>query len=293
MRRARGVARLVEQFERPVAGERRIEHEHLAARHEDLVERPLGDLEGSVDDHALLRRERHLGRHHVSQFLLGHVLALLIRVAAHETDGDIGRPRQQPHDRAGDLRQERQRPGHHHAPPLRLLHRHPFRSELAEHEREVGQEQRHDDDRHRRRGPAEEAERLLEWFGERHGGEGRRQEAGQGDADLDRGQELVRLARQSAQHRAGRRCRLEALQLPLPEGDEGEFGPGECGVHDHQDDDQHELWHDVRHRGSVRGCAGQWVWVFGTSVPLRERAWGCAPRGGARRMAGARRRRAH
>ena len=244
-----------------------VEHEHLAAGYEDLFQRPLGDLEGAVDDHALMRREGHLCRDHVAQFLLGHLLALLMRVAAHQSHGDVGRPRQQPHDRARDLRQEREGPRHHHAPALCLLHRQPFRCQLAEHQREVGKDQRDDDDRHRRRGPSEEAERFLERFGERHGSEGRRQEAGECDADLDRGQELIRLARQSGQHRTGRGRRLEPLQLAFPQGHEREFCPGERGVHDHQDDDQDELWHDVRHRRSIRAFAGGWVWVFGASVP--------------------------
>jgi hypothetical protein len=141
------VTRQSEPCERFGARPLRIDDEHVASRNQDLVEGALGDLERSVDDLALLGRECGLDRDHVPQFLLGHLVALHIRVSAHHPHGNVSRTQQHPDDWSGQLRQHGQWSGHHEAPPLRVLHRDSLRGELAEHEGQIGKLKRHENHR--------------------------------------------------------------------------------------------------------------------------------------------------
>ena len=224
-------------------------------------------------------------------------------IAAHQADGEIGRQRQEPHDRPGDLVEERQRAGHHHAPALGLLHGDALRGEFAEHQGDVRQEQRDDDDRHRAGGTAEEAQRLLERLGERHGRRSRREEAGEGDADLDRGEESVRFAGEPGEHGTRRGPGLESLQLTFTQRHERQLGTGERGVDDDQHEHQADLGQVLRHR-SVRGgwadckrrsgCESVWNGLFESWSNFRVRkSGGCTGTvhgtGDARRRASGRR----
>ena len=79
-------------------------------------------------------------------------------------------------------------------------------------------------------GRAEEAERLDQRLGQRHGGGRRGQEAGQGDADLDGGQEPVRVPGQPGQHRPRAGTCAPALQLALPQRHQRHLTAGEDRV---------------------------------------------------------------
>ena len=78
------------------------------------------------------------------------------------------------------------------------------------------------------------------------------EEAGERDADLDRGEESVRLASESGEH--GTRCGpgLEPLQLTFAQRHERELGTGEGGVHDDEQDHQADLGQVLRHRRAPR-----------------------------------------
>ena len=145
-----------------------IDDHDLVSRHHHLVECPFGDLEGTVDDLALLGWEVLVDRDHVAQFLTADLLALQGRVAAEHTNRDVGRPRQHPDHRLRERRQQVERPSHRRGPILGALHGEPLRGEFAEHQREVGEDQRDDDDRRRPCSSAKEAEPFFEGLGERH-----------------------------------------------------------------------------------------------------------------------------
>jgi len=104
------------------------------------VQGSLGDLEGPVDDQALLLSKGGLGGHQVTDLGLRHVLPLLRWIAAHESHRDVSRPGQQPHNRSGRSGHRRERPGGHQTPPFGALHSYAFGGQLTEHERHVGQD---------------------------------------------------------------------------------------------------------------------------------------------------------
>ena len=134
--------------------------EHVAARHQDLPQDPVGDLEGAADDGPLLGGEVLLRGDHVADLLGGDLLALRLRVAAGQPDHQVGGDAEQPHRRPGDHRQDVQRAGHQQRPALGALHRDPLRRQLADHQRDEGQHDRDQHDRGGLGGRAEEAERL-------------------------------------------------------------------------------------------------------------------------------------
>ena len=142
---------------------------------------------------------------------------------------------------------DRQRARRQQRPALGPLHGHPLGRQLADHQRGVRQQQRDHDDGHGAGGAAEEAQRVLEWLGQRHGGGRRRQEAGQRDADLDGGQEAVGVARQASHQCPGRRALLELLKLALSQRHQRHLGAREGGVEQHQHEDQPELQPEPAH----------------------------------------------
>jgi radical SAM superfamily enzyme YgiQ (UPF0313 family) len=88
----------------------------------------------------------------------------------------------------------------------------------------------------------------FERVSEGHGGGGRREDSGEREPDLDRGEDLVGLTGQPCEDGAGRRADLESLQLALAQGDERKFGTRESGVDDDEDPDEEQLRPDVGHR---------------------------------------------
>ena len=253
---------LDEDLERLAARGGGVDDHHVVARDHDLVEGPLRDLEGPVDDLALLGRERLVDGDHVANLLARDLFALTFRVAAEQPDCQVGGDRQQPHDRLGECRQQVERACHHHAPLLGALHRDALRGELAEHECEVGEHQGDEDHRHRSRGPAEETEARLERCRERHGCGSRCEEARQRDADLDGGEELVRLTSEPGEDPAGGRTFLEALELALAQRHERELGAGERRVDQHENHHEQQLWPDVTHPAVIQACrsARRYIW---------------------------------
>jgi hypothetical protein len=126
-------------------------------------------------------------------------------------------------------------------PALGALHRDPLRRQLAQHQRDEGQRERDEHDRDRLGGRAEEAQWLVERAGQGYRGRGGGEEAGQRDADLDGGQEAVRVPGQPGQHAAARRAALQPLDLALSQGDHGHLAAGESTVDEDQDEHQQDL----------------------------------------------------
>src|SRR5690606_26001117 len=94
----------------------------------------------------------------------------------------------------------------------------------------------------------------------RSGGE----EAGEGDADLDRREELVGLAGQAGEDPPGGALLLEAPELSLTEGDQREFAAGERGVEQHEGGDEQELGGDGGvHAPIITGVLGALGGVLG------------------------------
>ena len=71
------------------------------------------------------------------------------RVDAQEPEDEVRRHLQEPHDRVGDAAEEVERDSENDRQPLGFLQRNRLRHELAEHDREVGQDGEGDEEAHR------------------------------------------------------------------------------------------------------------------------------------------------
>ena len=90
-------------------------------------------------------------------------------------------------------------------------------------------------------------------LGQGHRCSGGGEEPGQGDPDLDRGQEAVGVTRQAHQpHRPGGALSLQLGELSLPQRDQRHLAAGEGRVDQHQQPDQGEV-HPVAVHGSSSG----------------------------------------
>ena len=133
-------------------------------------------------------------------------------------------------------------------PALGALHGDPLRGQLADDQREEGQHDGDQDDRHRLGGAAEEPQRLDQRLGQRDRRGGRGEEAGEGDADLDGGQVAVRVPGQPRQHPAPARGALQPPQLRLTQRHQRHLAAGEDRVEQHQDEHQHQPAAVIAHR---------------------------------------------
>ncbi len=226
---------------------RGVQEVDLGARDHHLADLPVTGLEDVLDDPSLLLAQGLVGVDEVAQLLVGHLLALGVRVAADQPDHDVGRDRQQPDDRTRDLgdpvdgRAERQREA------LGALQREPLGGQLAEHQGDVGdrdrdQHQRDDVGGAGRHAPVDQLRRQV--AGERRATEGGGQEAGERDADLDRGQEAVGVRRQPRDGLAPTPSSRHRSHLAVAQRHQRDLGSREHAADEDEDDDKP----DVRER---------------------------------------------
>ena len=103
-----------------------------------------------VGEHpALLGVQLAVGADHVAQLLLGDLLAPCSRVEAEHPHEQVGRRRQQPDDGAAISATTVEHRRRRRARSLRALQGEPLGHELAQHQRQVGDERRHGDERDR------------------------------------------------------------------------------------------------------------------------------------------------
>jgi hypothetical protein len=96
------------------------------------------------------------------------------------------------------------------------LQRHPLGCQLAHHQGDIGQRHHDQHDRAHLGRRAQKPQRLDQRLDQHHRRR-RGQEPGQGDADLDGGQELVGIAGQPGDQAALPALLVQPLQLPLPQ----------------------------------------------------------------------------
>ena len=190
---------------RPADRHRRIEERHLGARHHHLADRPLPRGEDVVDEPPLVGGQRFVGRDQAPQLGVADRLATRVWVAAEQPDDAVGRLRQQPDHRPEGAGQSVERRREQCRCRLGALQGQPLGRQLAEDERDERDDQGHADDPDRTgqaRAPAVRDEGLLGRLGQRDGAEGAGQQRGRGHADLDGGEEPVRVAGQPGYRRA-------------------------------------------------------------------------------------------
>ena len=225
----------------------------VGARTHHLLDARLGGGEDVAEDAALVRLELLVGRHQLAQLLLGELLAGGVGVAAEQPDEGVGREREQPDDRAHQGREPVQHGRHRQRDLRRLLEREPLGHELPEDEREVGDDQGEDDQCRRPGGVLTESEVLevrREVGRERRPAVRRGEEAGDGDADLDRGEEAVGVARDLGHPGAARTLALHGGQLALAQRDQRDLGGGEDAADQDEQQDQDDV---VRGSGCPSG----------------------------------------
>ena len=133
--------------------------------------------------------------HHHADALLRYLIVLLVGVDMYQTQHGICGDSQQPDERPHDGGQERHHPAGEAGHLLALLHGHPLGYQLAEDQREEGEDNGDQDNGqgvHRGLGGGGQGilggEPLGQAAGQVVGGEGGAQKARQGDADLDGGE---------------------------------------------------------------------------------------------------------
>ena len=215
------VRRVRRRLGRPADGERRVEEDDLGARHHHLADRALAGREHVVDQPALVGGQRLVRGDQAAQLLLADRLATGARVAAEQPHHDVGRLRQQPDDRTEERRRCGSAAARTASPrprcaaaPSRLGASSPSTSVTKEMISvtpmmpvAAGQPV----------APAV-ADRgaFLASSGQRHRAERARQQRGRRDADLDGGQEAVRVAGQPGDRRAAATAGLGRARGPGP-----------------------------------------------------------------------------
>ena len=238
--RVAGVGRLEHCGEGLLGRQLRGDRDDLRSRHHHVGDVLVAEDEDLVDhllflvlDLALLARARE--QH--AELRLGERLALgARRLEPEQVEDAVGRLAQHPDER----REEREEDPHRRRDPergaLRMAERDALRDELAEHDVEERQQQVGEGDREHCRHPGLERvrERLL--------AERTDTQRGQRDAELHRGDELRRIAR-DPQDRAGPAVSLVVkLDDPRPPGrHERVLGRDEEGVQQDQDPDADQL----------------------------------------------------
>ena len=200
-----------------------VEELDVAARSHGLLDGGVCGLQYIAQDAALLILERVVMGYELTQLVLGQLLGCGMRVPAHETNHGVGRGGQQPDDRAHQCGEAVQNGCYGHRQPCGVLQREAFGYELAEHQGQVGDDQRHHDQggclgRFLAEADSFEIRRQVRRQGGATVGGG--EESGDCHADLDGSEESVGVSRHGRDSRAARTLALELGQLALAERDQ-------------------------------------------------------------------------
>ena len=83
---------------------------------------------------------------HHTYFLFGHLVLLCVGIDTQQLENAVCGNGEKPYYRGKNYRNEAEHAGHAERKLLRFLHRNSFRNKLAEDEREIRKDKRHDDD---------------------------------------------------------------------------------------------------------------------------------------------------
>jgi len=246
-------------------GEARGHERHLAARAHDLGKAAIRGFEDVAEDASLVGGQALVRHHQVAQLLFRHLLRGGGRVATHEADDGVRGHREEPHHRAHEPGEDVERRPDRQGDAGGALQREALGREFAQHEGEVGDHERQAEQAQGLREVLRDAgvhQRGHEVRGQGGRAVGGREEAGDRDADLDGGEEPVRVARHRRHPSAPMTLALEPGDLALAERDEGEFGAGEEPADEDEGEHQQEghpgvLVHQVHPRPGCSVAAGR------------------------------------
>ena len=234
-----GVPRVVDGLGPIVHGVVQPQQIHIRAVGGDLFGGQVVKLKDVLDELLFLMVDAAVlaaGVHHHADVLLAHLLLGLVGINAQQPQYAVGRRAQQPHNGREQLGDDSDEPGDVQRYLLRLLHGNALGHQLAEHQREEGQDQRDQDhgegvqrgggDRY-----AQPHQPVHQRIGEILRREGAAQKARQGDGHLNSGQEPGRLGRQPAEPLGlPITLRHHFAQLHLVYRQHGDLRAGEHGV---------------------------------------------------------------
>lgn len=220
-----------------------VHRRHVVPGPHRLAEGAVAGVERAPVDLPPLRVDGVVLGDEVTELLGAHRLAAGVRIAAEQPDDRVRGAREDPDDRSHQRREPVERRGDQHREALGALQGESLRHEFAEHEGQVRDHEGEQHERDRLGGTAVESEPLQERGdvrGDRRRTVGGREEPGDGHADLDGGEEAVRVAAQPGDPLTAGSAPLELLQLGLAERDEGDLGSGEHTADEHEEDDEPE-----------------------------------------------------
>ncbi len=230
------------------------------ARDHDLVHAALAQLDDRADHLLFLGLQDALlaaALHDQLELIGGHRLGAHLARAQQPGHGAGGRG-QEPHDRSQQAHQELDRGGEQERRALGMGQGQRLGHELAEDDREEGQEKGHDEEGDRLGSAAQEwLQQGRHLVGERHGGEGRGQEAHERHAHLDDGQ-VARRGGHHPLHTAGVAAAFvgQLLEARPADGHERDLGGHEDRLdhrQDHDHEDRGQGLHQVVSGSSARG----------------------------------------
>ena len=225
----------------------------VGARDHHVGDLLLGEVEDLVEHLALVQLDLAVRCRDLEQHLQ---LRLGVRRALHRPRVDpdralreLARPLQHPDQRLEDEEEQPHRPGDAERDPLRVAQRDAFRHELPDDDvEERDDEEREEHGQHRR-------EPFVEELGEHALAQGADAQRGERDAELHRGDEVRRVAR-DPQDRAGRAAALVG-KLPHarpPDRDERVLACDEERVEQDQENDPEQFEPDGHLAGSSEGA---------------------------------------
>ncbi len=192
-----------------------------------------------------------MGRDDVTDLLIAELVGCLVRVAAEKPHQRVRRHRQQPDDRSHQHREPVEHGSDGIGELCVALDREALGNEFPEHEREVCDHQRQPDRRHGRRDRLRKTKTGKQL---RHrGGDGCRAIRGRGEAsdrhaDLDRGEERVRVPCERGDLRAAAPACGDRVELALAQSYKRHLGRGEHAADEHEHHDQGDVPPQVGHQ---------------------------------------------
>ncbi len=212
----------------------------------DLVQAPVAELDDRVDHLLLLGLEDALLAAALDDQLelLGGHLGLARHLHPEQPGDPVRDPGQEPHDRAEDPGDPLDRAGDEHRQALGVGQPDRLGHELAQDDREEGQQDRHDQEGQAFRLVGEgrdRAQRLGQLVAQVDRGVGRGEEAQDGQAELDDGQEAAGVVLEALDP-AGPPVALfgQLVEPAPPDRDDRDLGRHEEALEDRQDDDDQE-----------------------------------------------------
>ncbi len=240
---------------RPVYRHLGVEELHFRPGHEHLAQLPLARLEHLADDVPLVGAEIGTRGHQVEKLFGGHGVAPGPGITAEHPHHQVHRPGQEPYERPERRRDPVEHRGCRQRDGLGSLQRQPFGGKLTKHQREVGDNDGHRDEREGGReagGHATAAQQPPEFGGEGRGTERAGKQRRRGDPDLHGRQEAVRVLRQPGGALAAFAPLLERAHLALTQRHERHLRRGEESAEEHEGEHDGDIAADVAH-GSIPG----------------------------------------